>query len=71
MKKGLASLLKAVTGIAGLVFLVAPFTSMGILVAVIALIVAIIAAVVGSHLSDDEDESGGYWPKGPNSSGSS
>jgi hypothetical protein len=72
MKQGLASLLKAVAGIAGLVFLLAPFTSMGILVALIALVVAIIAGVTGSHLSYDEDQSGGgYWPKGPNSSGSS
>ena len=71
MKQGLASLLKAVAGISGLVFLLAPFSSMGILVAVIALVVAIIAGVTGSHLSDDEDQSGGYWPKGPNSSGSS
>jgi hypothetical protein len=38
-------------------------------VAVIALVVAIIAGVTGSHLSDDEDQGGGYWPKGPNSSG--
>jgi hypothetical protein len=31
---------------------------------VIALIVAIIAGVMGSHLSDDDDQSG-YWPKDP------
>jgi hypothetical protein len=42
---------------------------MGILVFVTALIVAIIAGVIGSHLSDDDDQ-GGYWPKDPNSSGS-
>ena len=68
MKQGLASLLKVIAGIAGLVFLLAPFTSMGILVAVIALVVAIMAGVTGIHLSNDEDQSGGYWPKGPNSS---
>jgi hypothetical protein len=70
MKQGLASLLKAIAGIAGVVFLLAPVTSMGILVTVIALVVAIIAGVTGSHLSDDDDQSG-YWPKGPNSSGPS
>ena len=70
MKQGLASLLKAVAGIAGLVFLLAPITGMGILVAVIALTVAIITGVTGSHLSDDDDQSGGYWPKGPNSASS-
>jgi hypothetical protein len=71
MKQGLTSLLKAIAGIAGVVFLLAPVTSMGILVTVIALVVAIIAGVTGSHLSDDDDQSGGYWPKGPNSSGPS
>jgi hypothetical protein len=69
MKQMLASLLKAVAGIAGLVFLLVPFTSMGILVAVIALVVAIIAGVTSHHLNDDEDQGGGYWPKGPDSSG--
>jgi hypothetical protein len=70
MKQLLASVLKAVAGIAGLVFLLAPITGMGILVSVIALVVAIIAGVTSSHLNDDEDQSGGYWPKGPDSSGS-
>jgi len=70
MKQGLASLLKVVAGIAGVVFLLAPFTSMGVLVSVIALVVAIIAGVTSSHLSDDEDQNGGYWPKGPDSTGS-
>jgi hypothetical protein len=70
MKNGLSGILKAVAGIAGLVFLVAPFTAMGIFVSVVALIVAIIAAVAGSHLSDDEDNSNsGYWPKDPRSQG--
>jgi len=36
MKHGLGSALKALAGIAGLVFLLAPITSMGILVSVIA-----------------------------------
>jgi hypothetical protein len=40
MKQGLASLLKAVAGIAGLVFRLAPITGRGILVAVIAIVVA-------------------------------
>jgi len=70
MKQLLASVLKAVAGIAGLVFLLAPITGMGILVSVIALVVAIIAGVTSSHLTDDENQSGGYWPKGPDSSGS-
>lgn len=66
MKRGLGSVLKAVAGIAGLVFLVAPLTSIGILVSVIALVVAIITGVLGSHLNDDEEHSG-YWPKDPSS----
>ena len=70
MKQMLASVLKAVAGIAGLVFLLAPITGMGTLVSVIALVVAIIAGVTSSHLNDDEDQSGGYWPKGPDPSGS-
>ena len=70
MKQGLASLLKVVAGIAGLVFLLAPITGMGILVSVIGLVVAIIAGVTSSHLSDDDDQSSGYWPKPPDSSGS-
>jgi hypothetical protein len=56
--------------VAGLVFLLAPITGKGILLSVIALVVAIIAGVTGSHLSDDDDQGGGYWPKGPDSSGS-
>ena len=62
MKQALSSVLKAVAGIAGLVFLLAPVTGMGILVSVINLLVAIIAAVTSSHLSDDDGQSG-YWPK--------
>ena len=54
MKQMLASVLKAVAGIAGLVFLLAPITGMGILVSVIALVVAIIAGITSSHLNDDE-----------------
>jgi hypothetical protein len=66
MKHGLGSALKVVAGIAGLVFLLSPLTSMGILVSVIALVVAIITGVLGSHLSEDDEQSG-YWPKDPNS----
>ena len=69
MKHALASLLKAIAGIAAVVCLLSPVTAMGVLVFVIALIVAIIAGVMGSHLSDDDDQSG-YWPKDPNCSGS-
>ena len=69
MKQGLASILKAVAGIAALVCLLAPMAGMGILIFVVAIFIAIIAGVTGSHLSDDEDR-GGYWPKDPNSSGS-
>lgn len=64
MKQALASVLKAVAGIAGLVFLLAPVTGMGILVSVIGLVVAIIAEVTSSHLSDDDGQRG-YWPKDP------
>jgi len=64
MKQALASVLKAVAGIAGLVFLLAPVTGMGILVSVIGLVVAIVGGVTSSHLSDDDGQSG-YWPKGP------
>ena len=66
MKQGVASILKAIAGISALVCLLTPVTGMGILVFVIALIVAIIAGVIGSHLSDDDSQSG-YWPKGPSS----
>lgn len=68
MKQALAGLLKAIAGIAGLVFLLAPITDMGVIVMFIAAPVAVIAAVASSHLSDDEDNSNsGYWPKDPNS----
>ena len=69
MKQALASTLKAVAGIAGFVFLVAPITDMGILVSLAALMAAIITGVLGVHLSDDKDHSG-YWPNDPNSPGS-
>ena len=65
MKQGVATLLKVIAGIAGIVFLLAPMTGMGILVSVIGLVVAFIAGVTSSHLSDDEDQNSGYWPKGP------
>ncbi|HKT89714.1 MAG TPA: hypothetical protein VJQ59_14815 [Candidatus Sulfotelmatobacter sp.] len=66
MKKGLSGLLKGIAGIAGLVFLFAPFTDMGVLAMLIAGPVAVIAGVTAHHLSDDEDNSNsGYWPKGP------
>src|SRR5262244_582781 len=45
LKKGLASAFKAVAGIAGFVFFMAPVTNMGILVSVIALMVAITTGV--------------------------
>ena len=38
------------------------------MVFVISLFVAIIAGAIGFNVSDEEDQ-GGYWPKGPNSSG--
>lgn len=60
---------KAVAGIAGLVFFMAPVTNMGILVSVIALIVTIITGVLGFHLSGGEAHSG-YWPQDPSSRGS-
>src|SRR5690348_10520108 len=69
MKQGLGSVLKALAGIAGLVFLMAPLTDMGVLVSMVALVVAIIAGVTGVHLSDDEgsDNNSGFWPKDPRS----
>ena len=70
VKQAQAGILKVVAGIAGLVFLLAPITGMGILISVVGLVVAIIAGVTSHHLSDDEDTSnGGYWPKDPNSPG--
>ncbi len=68
MKQALATILKAVAGIAALVCLLTPVTGMGVVVFVIALFVAIIAGVTGSHLSDADDQ-GGFWPNDPNSSG--
>lgn len=68
VKKGLASVFKAIAGIAGLVFLIAPITGLGILVAFIALVVAIITGVVGVHLAGDQDHTG-YWPRDPSSRG--
>ncbi len=72
MKQGLATVLKAVAGLAGFVALMAPITDSGLVITGIALLVAIIAGVIGIHLSDDDDEgqSGGYWPSDPNTSGS-
>jgi hypothetical protein len=67
MKQALAGLLKAIAGIAGLVFLLAPITDMGVIAMFIAAPVAVIAAVASSHLSDDDNSNGGYWPKDPNS----
>jgi hypothetical protein len=68
MKQALAGLLKAIAGIAGLVFLLAPITDMGVITMFVAAPVAVIAAVAAHHLSDDEDNSNsGYWPKDPNS----
>jgi hypothetical protein len=46
MKQGLASVLKAIAGIAVVVCLLLPVTGMGVLVFVIALIIAIIAGVI-------------------------
>lgn len=68
MKQGLATVLKAVAGLAGAVALMAPVTDTGLVITGIALLVAIIAGVTGIHLSDDDDgQSGGYWPQDPNS----
>ena len=69
MKQGLVRILKALAGIAAVVALLTPVAGMGIVVFAISLIVAIIAGAIGFNLSDEEDQ-GGYWPKGPNSSGS-
>jgi hypothetical protein len=68
MRQGLARILKALAGIAGVVALLTPVAGMGIVVFAVSLIVAIIAGAIGFDLSDEEDQ-GGYWPKGPNSSG--
>lgn len=68
MKQVLAHILKALAGIAVVVALLTPVAGLGIVVFAISLIVAIIAGAIGTNLSDEEDQ-GGYWPKGPNSSG--
>jgi hypothetical protein len=65
MKHALARVLKAVAGIAGLVFLLASVTGTGILVSVIGLVAAITAGITSSHLSDDGQS--GYRPKDPSS----
>ena len=70
MKQGLARVLKAIAGIAVVVALLTPFTGIGIVVFAISAFVAIITGAIGSNLSDDEDQ-GGYWPKGPDTSGPS
>jgi hypothetical protein len=69
MKQGLATVLKAVAGLAGFVALMAPVaTGTGWLITGIALFIAIITGVIGVHLSDDpEDQAGGYWPNDPKS----
>lgn len=67
MKQVLASILKALAGIAAVVCLLTPVAGMGIVVFLIALFVAIIAGVTGSHLSDDDDHDR-YHPEDPNSS---
>jgi hypothetical protein len=41
MRRALASILKAIAGIAGVVFLLAPLTDTGVIVTVVALVVAI------------------------------
>jgi hypothetical protein len=71
MKQVLATVLKAVAGLAGFVALMAPITDTGLVVTGIALLVAIITGVIGVHLSDDpKDQGGGYWPQDPNPPGS-
>jgi uncharacterized membrane protein YphA (DoxX/SURF4 family) len=70
MKQGLARILKVLAGIAVVIALLTPVAGMGIVVFAISLFVAIIAGAIGSNLSDDEDQ-GGYWPKGPDTSGPS
>jgi len=68
MKQRLARILKALAGIAAVVALLTPVAGLGIVVFVISLFVAIIAGAIGFNVSDEEDQ-GGYWPKGPNSPG--
>ena len=63
MKQALASILKVIAGIAAVVCLLTPVRGMGMLVFAIALVVAIIAGVIGSHLSDDDNQTG-YCAKG-------
>jgi hypothetical protein len=69
MKNALATILKAVAGLAGVVFLMAPVTDMGVIVSMIALAVAITTGIMGVHLSDDDrsNNDSGYWPKDPHS----
>ena len=66
MKQVLAFIFKGIAGIAGVVFFFAPITDTGILISLVALVVAIITGVLGSHLSDEEGQSG-YWPGDPRS----
>jgi hypothetical protein len=68
MKHGLATVLKAVAGLACVVALMAPITDTGLVITGIALLAAIIAGVTGIRLSDDDEgQRGGYWPQDPNS----
>ncbi len=55
------------SGIAGLVFLMASTTGIGVIVSMVALVVAIIAGATGVHFSGDEgsDNTSGFWPKDP------
>jgi hypothetical protein len=64
MRQGLATVLKIVAGLAGLVALLAPMTTgTGWLIIGVAALVAIITGVIGAHLSDDDQGQSGYWPQ--------
>ena len=70
MKQGLATVLKAVAGLAGAVALIAPVTDTGLVITGIALLEAIITGVIGVHLSDDPEDQTEYWPRDPKPPGS-
>jgi hypothetical protein len=55
MKQGRDGILKAIAGVAGVVFLLTPITDMGISESLVALVIAIAAGVAGSRLGDDEE----------------
>ena len=70
LRKTIADVLKAVAGLAAVVFLLAPIGTWNqVLLCGISIVVAIICVAISSNLSDDDDADGGkssgYWPSDP------